>query len=79
MGNLAYDEERGRNEPLRELFEDPSCHQEHPSAVFASEHGREHQPGRRLDAVVLLDVEAENGGQGYGKEPGALVFVVVEV
>ena len=39
MGDLADDEERGRDVPLRELLEDPICHPAHPPAVIALKRG----------------------------------------
>ena len=69
MGDLADDEERGRDVPLRELLEDPTYHPAHASVVIVLQRGCHLQTGRRLDAVVLLDVEAENGGDRVGTEP----------
>src|SRR5271166_3290014 len=58
--DLAHNEECGKDLPLGEQLEDPLCHPVHPLTVFPSQYGINLQPHRSLDAVVFLNVEAQN-------------------
>ena len=51
----------------RELLEDPAGRPHHPAPVLGSQHAGDLQANRRLDPVVLLDVEAQDHRHGIGR------------
>src|SRR5262249_21763308 len=60
LGNFADDEERRASVEAGPLGEQPARAGLHAPAVLVAPLGRAGEVGRRLDAVVLLHVEAED-------------------
>ena len=58
-----------RTPERRQPFENPPRRDAQPLAAVAPALGGDRQPGRRLDAVVLFHVEAEDDS-GFRRGPG---------
>jgi hypothetical protein len=59
--DLANDEKSGSDAFLLQLLEEPISHADHSVAVIVLDIGIHVQSRRRLDSVVFLDIETDDG------------------